>query len=507
MTVEGNEPRGLVARNSILNLLGQVLPLVVGIATIPYIVRGLGTVGFGILSITWMVVGYLGTFDLGLGRATTKFVAEHLSPEKIKEVPGLVWTSFALQSAWGLANAAIVAAVVPFAVTHFFKVPAAFVGEARSSLFILCASVPILLGSNALRGALEAAQRFDLVNYVRVPASITFYLVAALAIPFGVGVAGIVFLSVLTRVIAAGAYAVLAFRVFPGLAKGFVLSRGAVRPLTKYGGWLMVTNAAVPLYIYLERFIIAGALSVSMLTFYSAPFELVSRVFIFPGSIAPALFPFFSYHGSKPGRVVPEIAASTMKYLLLFMTPVTGVLVFFARDILQLWLGPEFASHSALVLQLLAITLFLNGFSMVPLTSVQALGRPDLKAILDAFLLPAYAVCCWLLVRSMGINGAALAKLLITAVDTAFLFVFAWRMKSFSIRDCVSGSLSRALVASGGLLFVVFLIASLHSRIVLSVLFLTVCLICYMATFWFVAIGDEDRVTIRSLSRQLLPRR
>lgn len=42
---------GLLARNTALNLLGNVIPLAVGLITIPYVVRGLGSDGFGVLSI------------------------------------------------------------------------------------------------------------------------------------------------------------------------------------------------------------------------------------------------------------------------------------------------------------------------------------------------------------------------------------------------------------------------------------------------------------------------
>jgi hypothetical protein len=59
---------GLLARNTAINLGGYVIPLLVGLATIPYVVRGLGSAGFGILSIAWVLLGYLSFFDLGLGR-------------------------------------------------------------------------------------------------------------------------------------------------------------------------------------------------------------------------------------------------------------------------------------------------------------------------------------------------------------------------------------------------------------------------------------------------------
>src|SRR3979490_384309 len=93
--------RRLIAKNSILNLAGQILPMLTGVLTIPYIVRGLGTDGYGILSIAMMLLGYFNIFDLGLSRATVKFVSENMSPEKIHKVPDLVWTSLSLLVAMG----------------------------------------------------------------------------------------------------------------------------------------------------------------------------------------------------------------------------------------------------------------------------------------------------------------------------------------------------------------------------------------------------------------------
>ena len=68
----------LLARNTLWNLAGQILPMVVGIITIPVIIRVMGVDRFGVLSLAWVVVGYFSLFDLGIGRALTKLVAEKL---------------------------------------------------------------------------------------------------------------------------------------------------------------------------------------------------------------------------------------------------------------------------------------------------------------------------------------------------------------------------------------------------------------------------------------------
>lgn len=491
--------RRLIAKNSFFNLFGQILPMLVGVLTIPYIVRGLGKDQYGILSIATMLLGYFTIFDLGLSRATVKFVAENLSPDRIHKVPELVWTSLSLLVALGSIGGIVAAIFVPVSVTHFFKMPADLMGEARRALFILCASMPIMLGNDALRGVLEASQRFDLVNCVKVPASVLFYLTAALVIPLGVHVAGIVSLMVSIRFVSTFIYLALCLKVVPGLKSKFRLSKHALKPLATFGGWIMISNVTAPLLGYLERFMIASVLSVGWLTFYSTPIELVSKLLLFPMSIVPSLFPYFSYHANRTRSEVAEVTSRTVKYLFFVLTPFAAVFIFFAHDILNLWLGPQFALQSTIVLQLITLVYFLNAFAIIPFTSVQALGRPDLKAILDLVTIPFYSVFAWWFMRTDGINGAALAKVFVTISDCTFLYIFASRLKAFSIRDLVSGPLARGILTSGGLVLAVFTIKSMSLKLPFTIALVVLSFVCYVTLFWFFAVDEEDRVTLRGL--------
>src|SRR5208282_1782677 len=146
----------VLARNWVLNLVGQILPLPVALITIPYVIRGLGTERFGLLSIAWVLLGYIGLFDMGLGRATTKFVAECLGRDETHRLPGLVWTSVGSQVIFGLVGAFLAAIATPVLVDRFLKISPALAGEAKASFIILAASLPIVLAGNGFRGALEA---------------------------------------------------------------------------------------------------------------------------------------------------------------------------------------------------------------------------------------------------------------------------------------------------------------------------------------------------------------
>ena len=59
--------------------------MAVGVAAVPPLVRLLGVDRFGVLALAWIIVGYFSLFDLGMGRALTKLVADkcRIDPERI----------------------------------------------------------------------------------------------------------------------------------------------------------------------------------------------------------------------------------------------------------------------------------------------------------------------------------------------------------------------------------------------------------------------------------------
>src|SRR5215470_6291977 len=92
----------LLARNTVWNLLGQLLPMGAAALTVPILVRGFDVTRFGVLSLAWIIVGYFSLFDMGIGRALTKLLAERLGASDEKDVPSLVWTSLLLLLVFGV---------------------------------------------------------------------------------------------------------------------------------------------------------------------------------------------------------------------------------------------------------------------------------------------------------------------------------------------------------------------------------------------------------------------
>ena len=149
----------LLARNTIFNLAGQGAPLLVAIFTIPIIINSLGMDRFGVLTLAWMVIGYFSLFDLGLGRALTKLVAEKLGRAQEDEIPTLVWTCLFLMLMLGVVGAMVVGLLSPWLVNHILKIPEELKPETLPAFYLLAITIPVIISTAGLRGILEALQR------------------------------------------------------------------------------------------------------------------------------------------------------------------------------------------------------------------------------------------------------------------------------------------------------------------------------------------------------------
>jgi O-antigen/teichoic acid export membrane protein len=455
--------RGFLARNTALNIAGQVIPLLVAVAAIPYVVRGLGPERFGILSVAWLVLGYFALLDFGLGRAATKFIAECLAQREFERMPGLLGTSLGLQILMGAGAGLLLALLAPALAGRVFHVPPLLEAEARNVFLILALSLPVVLATNGLRAALEAAQRFDLVNLLRVPASISVYVLPVVGIWGGASLARIVLFMLATRLLVVAAHLGCCFLVMPGLGLRPCWSRDALTRLFRYGGWVTVSNLANPVLLYVDRFFIGSLLSLSLLGFYTVPFEAVTKLWIIPGSLASTLFPAFSALTARNDLSrVTRLYARSFKYLLLLLGPVVLLLVLFARDILTLWMGSAFARQTTTVLQILACGVFMNCFAHLPFGLLQSCGRPDLAAKVLLCELPLYLPLAWFLVAHWGIPGAAAGwtvRVAIEAVAFGFLVskAFALDPHSFAEHGVVKSALGiialAAVLAAAKLLF------------------------------------------------------
>ena len=296
----------ILARNTIWNLVGQGAPLLVALFAIPLLIKGLGTARFGVLTLAWAVVGYFSLFDLGLGRALIKLVAEKLGAEQTEDILRLIWTALALMGMLGITGALVAASISPWLVHDILKIPQALQDETLSAFYLLALSIPVVISAIGLRGILEAHQRFDLANMVRIPLGIFTFLGPLIVLPFSNNLFPVVAVLVAVRFLAWGVNLFLCLRLVPVLRHNSKPQRTMIWPLISFGSWMTGTNIVGPLMLYMDRFLIGALISVTAVAYYATPYEVVTKLLLISGALVVARRAFLvgrRKRGTRPPRL------------------------------------------------------------------------------------------------------------------------------------------------------------------------------------------------------------
>lgn len=422
MTLPSLGGRKSIARNTILNLAGLTFPLVVGVAVMPVITRNLGPVRFGLLGLTLALLEYSGLFDLGLGRATTKHVAEKLATGD-DEISHLVVGSVVSQLAFGAVGGVLFALAAPFLANHVFQIPDDMKAEAIAVFRVLGALIPVTLLLVSLRGVLEAAHRFDLSNIVRIPSSLASFLIPAIASSRGYTLPAIMAMFFVSRLVFCTMSVFAVQRALPSLRWSLPDDWGMLRPLLAFGGWMSVSNVVSPLLIYLDRFMLGAFVGLSAVGYYTAPFDGVIRMLIVPGSLVNALFPSVSGMNATGDRVgIKRVFSKAVRNISLVLAVPAIVLMLFGPMLLRFWLGAAYAEQGGTAVRVLAFGVLMNSLAHVPSGFMVAMGRPDINAKFHMLELAAHIPIAWLLIDQFGVTGAAIAWTIRVTFDAALLF-------------------------------------------------------------------------------------
>ena len=426
-----------VLGNAGWNLLGNVLPLLAAVLAMPYLLQQLGIERFGVLTLAWVLIGYFGLFDLGLGRALTKLVAERTGRETAFELPALCSTGLAATTAMGLAGGLLVALLAWGWGGHLGGATAALRQEAVQGLLIIALGIPPTVASAALRGMLEGQQRFKLLTALRTPAGVLFYAAPCISAFFTSRLDAALAAMVLTRWLM-----LLAF--WWPCAGSLQLAwtkaqRRWLAPLLQMGGWLTVSSVVGPVIVYVDRFVIGGLLSAAALAHYAAPFEMVSRLLVVPVALASALFPALAAAQGANLRAGQAMRRQAVLLTCAAVLPAVLLGAVFAGPLLQAWMGAEFAAAGTRAMQILLLGFAFNAVAQIPFAALHGHGLAKQTALLHLVELPLYLVTLALLVSRFGIDGAAAAWAVRGALDLLALVLLLRRAEARLVSSAPSG--------------------------------------------------------------------
>lgn len=442
------------AINTLWNLLGQISPIAVGILVLPALIRCMGLDRYGFITLVWVLVGYAGLFDFGIGRALTRVVAYRLGQDDKPGALHVANVGMTYLLMFGVLIGLVFATAGAWFVDHAMHLPAVLRPEAVNAMYLLAVSIPFVMLTTGYAGILSAYQEFKGINLIKIALGIGSYVGPLMVARWVNRLDYVVAFVLAMRVVTNFAHALVCRQVCSFRFRPYAPDRVTSKELFDLGGWMSVSNLVSPFLSYLDRLLLGALVPIKMVAYYATPYDVISKSLILPYSILAAVFPAATsvVVGSQAARTM---MFSSLRVLFLIMFPVVFVFFVLAHAGLSVWLGPSFAEQGAPIMQILAVGILFNALAQAPAMMIQAAGHPRWMAQLHVLELPVFIGALWWLTSRYGIMGAALASTLRNCLDALAVFVLALRgtvRTEINYKPALGPSILTALLFAGGLL-------------------------------------------------------
>jgi O-antigen/teichoic acid export membrane protein len=398
-------------RNSLINLAGGIIGLILYAALTPLYLHTVGPERYGLLAIVWAFLAFFSAFDFGMGIALGYIIATK-SEDSVSEQSQFFWTGLIISLPFGLVAGAVLFGLIGGGLGNLFNLSISVKAELVASGPSLVAIGICTVLLSAIGGLFRGRQMFATTAvFGTVSLVLSILLPVAAAVFISPSLHVLIVATLLSRLMTLICAIALAHIVVLEGARPRV-SVAAARVLLDYGAWASLSGIVELAVSGADRFLLGAIAGSAAVTYYAVPSSILSRVLIVPNSLA--------------GAAVPQAACSTEEEELLLarkilrmvgaLTPCFIAGMFLAKAFLMLWLGTQFASQAASTLKMLCFAYWIETVSLVLYYRVLGLGRPRINLIAAGVVVLPYIGALYLFVGQWGVLGAAVAYALRNAI-------------------------------------------------------------------------------------------
>lgn len=477
--------------NSLYSLAGTAIPVVLSVITVPFYLSAIGGERYGALTIAWLVLGFFGAADFGIGRAMTRRMATLATASSASQAKAL-WSGIAAIALFGIIAAALLFAAAHWYFSAPFEVSDGIRDEVLRSVFLLALCCPIVALNGVLGGALMGLERFRMTAFATLLGNSGILLLPlATAYTFSTELPALVFASLAARLLATIVLAFSAGRLFL-IASRPTISLHELTQLTSFGKWIMLSALVAPVILMSDRFLIGAFYDAIAVAAYAIPYQIASRTLLLPIAIGQVLFPHFA-------RQEESKSVEDCRHYAIFLgqifAPLIIVLICLSAPLLNLWLGDQLDERSIAVARIVLIGCWVNAIAHVPFAFIQGCGNSRFTALLHTAELPIFLALLAALGSLFGLAGFATAFALRCLLDC---WALVWKAKLGWQELC------RALVIPALLLLAAlwgsFYFSQLAHLLSFAVLLVIVVII---AVLRFMPTGIQEKLQARGATLRL----
>jgi O-antigen/teichoic acid export membrane protein len=460
--------------NTLYQISAQMAPAIAAIAAIPVLLKHLGPEAYGIVTLFSTALIYFAMLDLGLGRATTRFVAQSLEARCAEDVSRYFWSSLLLLTCTGLVVSLCSLLAVPVLMSHYLKISPAYSRAAIESFYLISATIPLVTLTAALRGFLEAAGRFSFLSFVTASTGAGMYVVPLIVVILGGGLVSVAVTYVLLRITMAIALGIGCLSTTSAPPLHLKLDRNAVHKMVRFGGWLSLSNIVGTAMVYGDRFLLGSVVGMIAVTNYSMPLDVIGRLQILVTSFCTVLFPLLSRLDGAGSARFQRVYRGAHAIVLSFIAPLTAAAILLSPLLMKFWLREHNSPEAVFAAQVFLAGSIVQAMASISFTALHARGRSDLPAWVHMAEFPLYCGAFFWAATHYGVRGAALVWFGRVILDFACMVIL------LRVEENTLGPLVAPELAAIAISIIVLLVASVRPLNTL----LYVSTICFLTWLW-----------------------
>ena len=407
MTTAGYQSSTNVVRNFAFGLTTWILPILVGVVATPIIIRSIGVEHYGIYALVLGFVAY--SFSFNIGRALTKYIAEYRISGEFERINRLISATLFISVVFGILGIILICGLAHWYVYDISRLSGDSAETAMRALFIASAIVFFTLISVVYDSILQGLHRYDVysklfnLNSIVLAAGNVFLALA------GFGVIALLVWNIIVTIATTVMYFFAVRRLLPNFEFAVGFDRNDVRKIVFFSGWLVGYQIFGNFLLLFERAWVTRKFGLDAVSFYVVPMTLGIYVQNLVVSLLLALFPLASELQNDRERLLKLYKKST-KLTCAIVVFAALTLIVESSTLLSLWIDPNFAAESSMLLVLHTLTFGMLAIGTVSWRMMEGIGRASYNFFVVSSMCVLTLVLFVVLTPRFGLEGVGAAR-------------------------------------------------------------------------------------------------
>jgi O-antigen/teichoic acid export membrane protein len=424
---QGVSPLIKVTNNSLWNIGGWIGSSLISFVTTPILIHLLGKDQYGLMALLISILGPLVLLDFGISEATIKYLSENIGRSDDVQTGKYLRNTFLFNLSVGFLGGMVIILLARFLITSLFNIPSDNQDLARYCLYWIGINWCVVQVCKTFTGVVMAVQHYGILSIGNISSQV-LTVAAGLGVLFwGGNLLDLVRIQTIVAALLGLGWFVVAKRLLPNVSFFPRLDLLSFHRTLGFGLWQWLNHMGGILGHQSERWLLGVLLPVSTVGFFNVAIQVVGIIYLAAYKTGEVLFPAVS---QMEGQLRHEEAARLVVQAnwVITVLAISGFipLIVFARDLLFVWVGLDFAMNTAGLLRILAFGSAASCLFAIPSFYLLGIGKSKWLASMSFVQgIVTFGVAA-LLIPHLGLPGAGWGTTLSTIVHITVLILM-WK--------------------------------------------------------------------------------